>query len=138
MSPLLAHRVNSRQRSTSVAFGAKRTLRAALIERGFMSILSRPRRDIVVSYGTSICDTTEKEEEGACCGRGPADRPASRARSACARRSVGGLTEGPSLAPRSRPPAGRAGACDRPAGRSAHQEGCASGGNGKSRNRPLG
>jgi hypothetical protein len=33
----MAHRVNSRQRSTSVAFGAKRTLSAALTEHGFMN-----------------------------------------------------------------------------------------------------
>src|SRR5215471_17710253 len=37
-SPVLAHRINSRQRSTSVAFGAKQTLtEPALTESGFMS-----------------------------------------------------------------------------------------------------
>src|SRR5262245_36233744 len=101
-------------------------------------VLSRRRRGIVVSYGTSICDNTEKEEEGASFGRGHADRPASRARSAGARRSMGGVTAGRSLALRSRAPASRAGAWDRPAGKSAYQESRASGGDGKSRNRPLG
>jgi hypothetical protein len=42
----------------------------------------------VVSYGTSICDGTEEEAGGACHGQGHADRPASCARNACARRSL--------------------------------------------------
>jgi hypothetical protein len=89
----------------------------------------------MVSDGTSI-DETEKAEGS--CERPHADRPASSIRFTRACRSMGGVTEGRSIAPRSDLPPCRAGTCERPPGRSAYDESCDSGGNGKSGNRPLG
>ena len=58
-----------------------------------------PRRNINGFYGTSICDSTEKEEGAASYGQGHADRPASSARTTRASRSLGGVTEGRSITP---------------------------------------
>src|SRR5262249_17857352 len=65
MSPVVAHRVNSRQRSTWVAFGAKRTLTEprAYRERIYEYASSRSRRDALGVDGTQAVQLSASSRE---------------------------------------------------------------------------